>query len=197
MKTPPLLTLRPTQFVLGMKEIESKVDKLKSFNEKQLQKYKDDHIVPVVLGPHKQVYMIDHHHFVRACWETGIGEFQIDVIRDLRGKTDLEFWNTMVKKNWVYLHDQFGKGPHSPFALPVDIRCLADDPYRSLAWAMIDLEIVQKQLEPFFEFKWTAFFRLHLNIELHSKSDFREAIRQAKKLSRSKMAAHLPGYTPA
>jgi hypothetical protein len=34
----------------------------------------------------------------------------------------------------VYPYCQFGEGPRKPLYLPRDIRGLADDPYRSLAW---------------------------------------------------------------
>jgi hypothetical protein len=194
MKKPGILELRPTQFVLGMKEIEDKVSKLKTMKDKELAAYCKDHAIPVVLGPKQQHYMIDHHHFARACWETGVDTFLLDEIKDLSDMSEEQFWNAMIKKEWVYLHDQFGMGPHSPYDLPADIRCLADDPYRSLAWALRDAGAIKKQPEPFFEFKWAAFFRLNLDVRLHSKSQFKDAIAQAKRLAESKAASHLPGY---
>jgi hypothetical protein len=197
MKKPAILELRPTQFVLGMKEIESKVAKMKAFNPKDMGAFCLEHKIPVVLGPKQQTYMIDHHHFARACWELNVDDYSVDVIKDLSDLPEKEFWNTMTKKDWVYLYDQFGMGPHSPLDLPADIRCLADDPFRSLAWALRDSGAIKKQEEPFFEFKWAAFFRLNLDVRVHSKSDFKDAILQAKKLAGSKSAAHLPGYLAA
>jgi len=194
MKKPAILDLRPTQFVLGMKEIEAKVEKINAFKGKDLESYCKDHVIPCIIGPRKQVYMIDHHHYVRACWETNVDAYEIDVIKDLSDLDDKTFWNTMVKKDWCYLHDQFGLGPHSPADLPMDIRCLADDPYRSLAWKIRDMGGIKKVNEPFFEFKWARFFRMNLEVRLHSKSEFKDAIAQASKLAASKAAAHLPGY---
>ena len=194
MQRPHITDLRPTQFVLGMKEIEAKIFKMHSFKKKELVAYCDDHIIPVVIGPKKELYMIDHHHFARACWEEKIDLFTIKVVKDFSHKSEKEFWNAMISKEWTYLHDQFGKGPHSPAALPYDVRCLADDPFRSLAWAVIEAGGIKKQKVPFFEFKWAAFFRRNLDIQLHSKSNFKTAITVATKLAKSKEASDLPGY---
>jgi len=193
-KKPDVLELRPTQFVLGMKEIEDKVEKLSTFKPKELAEYCDDHIIPVVIGPQKQIYMIDHHHFARACWETKTNGFKIEVLKDLSDLEPRQFWNQMIQREWTYLHDQFGLGPHPTSALPSDIRCMADDPYRSLAWAVREKNGFKKMKEPFFEFKWAAYFRHNLDIILHSKSDFKDAIAEAMKLAKRPEAKHLPGF---
>jgi hypothetical protein len=195
MKNPKILDLRPTQFVLGMKEIDSKLSEMKGFSPKKMAAYHKDHVIPVVLGPSSQTFLIDHHHYLRACWELGINDYILEVIKDLSKQGEHEFWNFMIKKDWCYLHDQFGMGPHPPSLLPMDIRCLADDPYRSLAWALREEKYIQKKEIPFFEFRWAAFFRQNLTIRLRSKSDFKEAIAEAKELARSKAASHLPGYS--
>ena len=194
MKKIDILELRPTQFVLGMKEIEYKVKKITAMNAKELQAYCDDHIIPVVIGPGNQNFLIDHHHFARACWETKVKVYSIKIIKDLSDLHEKEFWNMMIKKGWTYLHDQFGMGPHLPSALPMDIRCMADDPYRSLVWAVIDTGGIKKVDVPFFEFQWGVFFRQNLTIRLFSKSDFKDAIKNAMKLAATTDAAHLPGY---
>lgn len=100
----------------------------------------------------------------------------------------------MIARDWTYLHDQFGLGPHDPVALPADIRCLADDPYRSLVWAVIQEGGIEKEKIPFFEFKWAAFFRFNVPGKLHSKSDFTAQIRCAMELAATKHADHLPGF---
>lgn len=194
MRRPQLLDFRPTQFVLGMKEIESKISKMRKFKKKELKAYCSDHTIPVVIGPKSELYIIDHHHFVRACWETNVDLYSIKVIKDLSHKNETLFWRFMIKNNWTYLNDQFGNGPHSPLALPADIRCLADDPFRSLVWAIIDSGLIKKDAIPFFEFQWAEFFRKNIKISLHSKSDFKTAILEAKKLAQSPSAQKLPGY---
>lgn len=167
---------------------------MKKFTPKELADYCDDHVIPTVLGPNNQTFLIDHHHFARACWESKVDIYKVKLVKDLSHLKDNEFWNFMIKSEWVYLHDQFGMGEHSPEALPVDIRGLADDPYRSLAWAVLDQGGFKKQDIPFFEFKWATFFRHNLEIKLHVKSDFKDAIRDALKLCKSPQASHLPGY---
>lgn len=194
MKKPGLLELRPTQFVLGMKEIEYKTALIATLSAKELVRYCETHVIPVVIGPRNQFFMVDHHHFARACWEMKVEQYQVEVWKDLRTAGHKQFWNFMIKKEWTYLRDQFGMGPHSPDALPSDIRCLADDPYRSLAWAVLEKGGFKKVEVPFFEFQWAAFYRQNLEITLHSKSDFRDAIKVATALSKSKEAKHLPGY---
>jgi hypothetical protein len=190
-----ILELRPTQFVLGIKEITSKVEKMSKASPSDLKKYCQEHVIPVVMGPKNQYFMIDHHHFARACWETKTEGFQIQILKDLSHLPEKDFWNYMIKNDWTYLHDQFGLGPHSPSALPTDIRCLADDPYRSLAWAVRENGAFKKVDVPFFEFKWAAFFRQNLTVPLHSKSDFKNAIKEATLFARSAEASHLPGYS--
>lgn len=194
MKKPAILDFRPTQFVLGIKEIESKVEKMKAFKPKEMAAYCRDHVIPVVIGIKNEVYPIDHHHFLRSCWEVGVQDYEIKVVKDLSKLSEVDFWNFMIKNEWVYLHDQFGLGPHSPLALPADIRCMADDPYRSLAWVLRDQGFIKKVDTPFFEFKWAAFLRHNLEFKLHSKSNFEQFIKTAKELAKSKAASHLPGF---
>src|SRR5665213_1515290 len=129
-----LLELRPCQFVLGMREVQAKVKKIKSFTPKQRKKYVSDHCVPVVKA-NGNLYLIDHHHFVRACWETGIKKVHVHIIAD-KGKIDTKaFWKFMKNNHWVYLTDQSGRENNDHRLLPLDIRGMSDDPYRGLAWA--------------------------------------------------------------
>ena len=194
MKNPNLLDLRPCQFVLGMKEVENKIVLIQKLKGQRLKAYLDDHVIPVVIGPKQDMFIVDHHHFARACWELRLEGYSVRVMEDLSELDVSAFWNKMVKRGWTYLHDQFGLGPHDPSALPADIRCLADDPYRSLAWEMIDRGAILKHKLPFFEFQWAAYLRLNLPLRLHSKSDFKKAIELATTLSTSKSADHLPGF---
>lgn len=194
MKPPKILKLRPTQFVLGMKEVEAKINKIKNFSNKEWGKYAHEHVVPVVIGWDKECYLVDHHHFIRACWETRQNGYEIQVLKDLSHLGERAFWKQMVKNGWTYLHDQFGRGPHAPQDLPMDIRCMADDPYRSLVWSVIDQDGIVKQTLPFFEFQWAEYFRKNMKCDLHSKSDFKASIKRALKLAAGKGASHLPGF---
>lgn len=194
MKQPRLLDLRPTQFVLGMNEVKSKNIKIAHFTKKELSIYCKDHKIPIVIGPKGELYMIDHHHFVRACWEQKVNNYEIKIIKDLSHKSEKDFWNFMIQEGWVYLSDQFGLGPHSPLSLPEDIRGLADDPFRSLVWELIELGVIIKDKIPFFEFQWATYLRLNLDSPLHSKSNFNKAIKLATQFAKAKPARHLPGF---
>ena len=164
-KKPEILDLRPTQFVLGMKEVEYKLAKIKKMNTKEMKAYCDDNVIPVVIGPKKEMYIIDHHHFARSCWEENIDQYTIKVLKDLSLLKEKEFWNAMIENKWVYLNDQFGFGPHSPADLPPNVAYMANDPYRSLAWALRNEGSIKKHSKPFFEFEWGAFFRLNRSEE--------------------------------
>ena len=164
------------------------------FSKEELKKYQAARVIPIILGPGKEPFLIDHHHYVRASWELGIEDFKFQILKDKSDLHQTEFWNSMTAHNWVHLYDQFGLGPHSPYNLPVDIRGLADDPFRSLVWELISHGYITKVNVPFAEFAWTAYLRFNLKSPLHSKSDFRKALKECGKLVRIKEAAHLPGY---
>jgi hypothetical protein len=188
-----VLELRPTQFAVGMKEVERKVKKLKAMSAKELEEYLDSHKVPIVVCPDQQAHVIDHHHLVRACWEAGIEKVMTVVHENLEHVKGSEFWKTMTHKNWSHLFDQFGQGPHPANRLPLDVRGMADDPYRSLAWAVREAGGYEKNTEPFSEFKWADFFRKHVEIP-RSAEGFERAVSQAMELCAQSEAKHLPGY---
>jgi len=189
-----ILDLRPCQFVLGMREVEYRISKMKQLSKSMLQDYLSERAIPTVKGPKGEYFIIDHHHLARACWELEIKDYSVRVMEDMSDMGEMEFWNKMIKLDWTYLHDQFGLGPHNPAQLPADIRCLADDPYRSLVWEIIKAEGIQKEQIPFFEFKWGAFFRHNIPGRLSSKSNFSDAIEAASALARTRHADHLPGF---
>jgi len=185
--------LRPTQFAVGMFEVEKKTKKLAALKAKELEEYLDAHPVPVVLCRNGEAHVIDHHHLVRACWELGIEKVPTQIEADLSHLSEKEFWDEMTKRKWTHLYDQFGSGPHEHLNLPLNVRGLADDLYRSLAWAIREAGGYDKSPVPFCEFRWADFFRKRLVIE-RTDDGFKKAIDQALKLAKSQDASHLPGY---
>jgi hypothetical protein len=185
--------LRPTQFALGMVEVSTKREKLLKMSENERDEYLHDHKVPIVLCRQGQAHLIDHHHLVRACWEAGVHHVVTEVKEDLSHLSDDAFWKAMVERNWTHLFDQLGNGPHEPHHLPVDIRGLADDPYRSLAWAVREAGVFEKSPEPFCEFRWADFFRKRLQIP-RTENGFDKVFEAAKKLAIAPEARHLPGF---
>ncbi|MBN9273095.1 MAG: chromosome partitioning protein ParB, partial [Mesorhizobium sp.] len=64
----PLLTpvavkdLRPTQITVGMREVTLKRQMIRAQSAKKTGTFLGNHMIPVVLGPKKKNYVIDHHH---------------------------------------------------------------------------------------------------------------------------------------
>jgi hypothetical protein len=185
--------LRPTQIALGMKEVESKVKRLAALKPHELEDYLRDHPVPYVKSPHGELYIIDHHHLVRACWESGIEKVVLELKADLSHMRPEDFWKFMSDSHWIHPYDQFGNGPHSPELLPQNIRGLADDPYRSLAWTIREKGGFKKSEHPFCEFHWADYFRKHIKLGF-SRKDFDTAIEEALHACRRPEAKKLPGY---
>jgi hypothetical protein len=188
-----VLELEPTQFAVGLREVDRRIARLESLSPKRLRSYLRARAVPVVVGPERRVYLVDRHHHVRAYWEAGIAEISVDVKADLSHLRVPEFWDIMRKTRWTHLYDEFGGGPHEPEALPEDVRGMADDPFRSLAWAVRRRGGYLKTGEAFVEFQWAEFFRKRLVIA-HGDAGFAKALRKALEECRSSGARRLPGY---
>src|SRR5665213_2338746 len=133
-KKKQILKLRPTQVCFGLEEINNKLKKMKRMKTKGLNKYLKAHIVPLVIGPNKKLYLIDHHHFARACWEIGYKHVLTKVVADFSKVSLRLFWEMMLENKWVYPYDQHGEAVSMMYHLPENVKGLADDPYRSLAW---------------------------------------------------------------
>ena len=188
-----VLDLRPTQMALGMKEVEHRVNIIRGLKKEELQDYLHVRKVPVVLAPKGRIYLVDRHHLVRACWEASVTEVTTDVIADLSAHSFDDLWAKMKESNWIFPFDQFGGGPHDPIHLPENVRGMADDPYRSLAWMVRDKGGFQKSPQPFAEFHWANYLRKHMR--LHPAFDnIHEAITEALHLCRHPQANHLPGF---
>ena len=188
-----VLNLRPTQVCLGLKDVEDKVKKIKRMTLKNRNKHQQLKSVPVVLGPNKEVYMIDHHHYVRACWELGIEHVNVKVVADFSKMRTPLFWQMMKDNEWVYTYNQYGEAVNFYFHLPDNVKGMADDPYRSIAWMVREAGGFAKTDVPFSEFYWAELFRT--NMIKHPRSDGYEAcVKEAMKLCKWKLAAGLPGY---
>jgi hypothetical protein len=68
----PLLTtvdiadLRPTQITVGLREVAVKRKRWREIGGKKGAKFLGKHMIPVILGPKKRHYVIDHHHLALA-----------------------------------------------------------------------------------------------------------------------------------
>lgn len=198
-KTVNILDLKPTQFAVGMLEVETKVDEIRELSKKQLRRFVRDNPITVVIAPNKEYYIVDGHHHTSACWQAGLKKLKVRVIEDFSRKrvSYKKFWHKMHKEDWCHPYDKFGDGPRLPMYLPHDIRGLSDDPYRSLAWLVRKKGGYTHTHEPFSEFKWANFFRHHKVFEPDFDLDYSKAVQVALKLARTPGARKLPGYTKA
>jgi hypothetical protein len=126
-KYQPTLSLKPTQFAVGLLEVEYKVVEFKNMKKKKLQKLIEETAVPVVISPWKELCVIDHHHYLFACWHANIHKVRVKVVKDY-SKDKLsyhQFWRKLARLNYAYLYDQFGNGPQNALYLPMDVRGMA------------------------------------------------------------------------
>ncbi|MGY3648685.1 hypothetical protein ACVWW2_003976 [Bradyrhizobium sp. LM4.3] len=128
----PILSLRPTQMTVGMREVKEKRKRWREHDKKKQADLLGRHMIPVVHGPDERYYVIDHHHLGRALHDEGVKEVLVTIVGDLRMVEREAFWGVMDNKRWVYPYD--AKGERRPFRdLPKSIVDLKDDPFRSLA----------------------------------------------------------------
>ena len=71
----PILSLRPTQMTVGMREVKEKRKHLREHWRKHKKikqgQFLGRHMIPVVLGPDQRHYVVDHHHLARALHDEG------------------------------------------------------------------------------------------------------------------------------
>ena len=188
----PILDLRPTQMTVGMREVK---EKRKRFREQKAEKQRETigkHMIPVVLGPDKRYYVVDHHHLARALHDEGIKDILVTVIGNLSMVERDAFWGVMDNKRWVYPYDAKGERRHFD-DLPKSIKDLKDDPFRSLAGELRRAGGFAKDTTPFSEFLWADFLRRKISRKV-ADDHFSKAIEQALEFAKSDRAVYLPGW---
>jgi len=192
----PILSLRPTQMTVGMKEVKEKRKRVREYLQEHTKKKQGEflgrHMIPVVVGADKQHYVVDHHHLARALHDEGVESAIVTVIADLTMVDQDAFWGVMDNKRWVYPYDAKGERRHFK-DLPKDIAGLKDDPFRSLAGELRRSGGFAKDTTPFSEFLWADFLRRKLSRK-SVEADFEKAIKRAMDLAKSKDAVYLPGW---
>ncbi len=186
----PIDDLRPTQMTVGMREVK---DKRKRWRGKKKQAESlGKHMIPVVQGPDKRYYVVDHHHLARALHDEGIEDILVTVIGDLSMVDKDAFWGVMDNKRWVYPYDAKGERCHFR-DLPKSIKDLKDDPFRSLAGELRRAGGFAKDTTPFSEFLWADFLRRKIPTKV-VEDNFAKALEKALSLARSHDAIYLPGW---
>ncbi len=149
-------------------------------------------MIPVVLGPGRTHYVIDHHHLARALHDEGVKEVLVTVIADLTMVDRDAFWVVLDSRRWVYPYDAKGERHHYR-EIPKTVAGLKDDPFRSLAGELRRVGGYAKDTTPFSEFLWADFLRRRLSRKSVT-ADFQNAAEKALALAKSKDAIYLPGW---
>jgi hypothetical protein len=66
LKPVSIVSLRPTQITVGLREVDDKRKRLRKRPAKKIGKFLGHHMIPVILGPKDCSYIIDHHHLALA-----------------------------------------------------------------------------------------------------------------------------------
>ena len=188
----PILSLHPTQMTVGMREVKEKRKRWREHNKKKEGQRLGSHMIPVVLGPDRGHYVIDHHHLARALHEAGIKDILVTVIGDLTMVERDAFWGVMDNKRWVYPYDSKGERRHFT-DIPKLVTDLKDDPFRSLAGELRRAGGFAKDTTPFSEFLWADFLRRKISRK-SVEDNFSKAMERALAFAKSKDAVYLPGW---
>lgn len=183
--------LRPTQLTVGLREVERKRRQWREEGE-GAGEYLGRHMIPVVLGPKKRSFVIDHHHLARALHDEGQEEVLTTVVADLSLLGRDAFWVFLDNRGWLHPFDRNGKRCDYS-AIPKHIGKLVDDPYRSLAGAVREAGGYAKETIPFSEFIWADYFRRRIKPHRLDKK-YDETVRAAVSLARSPDASFMPGW---
>lgn len=194
----PLLTtvaiadLRPTQITVGMREVEEKRKRWRETGTKKGEKFLGKHMIPVILGPKRRHYVIDHHHLALALHKEDISDLAVTVVANLGKLESDEFWTVMDNRGWMHPFDAEGRRRHYK-DIPKSVTAMVDDPYRSLAGELRRVGGFAKDTTPFSEFLWADFLRRRVKQKMVGQ-DFARAMEVALKLAKSTDANFLPGW---
>jgi hypothetical protein len=192
LKPTPIRELRPTQMTVGFREVATKRHEWRDRTEHDGSDFLGRHMIPIVTGPKKRPYVIDHHHLARALQEEGVELVLTTVVADLGHLEKDAFWVFLDNRNWMHPFDD--KGVRRDYAdLPKSIAALTDDPYRSLAGALRRAGGFAKDERPFSEFLWADFLRRRIKRSEVDK-DFDKALDEALTLSKQPESSYLPGW---
>lgn len=86
-----VLNLRPTQFAVGMLEVDEKIKEVSLYTKKELKKYVKSNVVPVVRSLEHDLYVVDKHHFLTVCYNLGIKKVRVEIIKDFDQDQDLGY----------------------------------------------------------------------------------------------------------
>jgi hypothetical protein len=188
----PIAALRPTQMTVGMREVAEKRKTWRAHDAGKRVRFLRSHMIPVILGPGKENYVVDHHHLARALYDEGQKDVFVMIVADLHKLEEGAFWTVLDFHAWTHPYD--AKGRRRDFAaLPKSVKGLKDDPFRSLAGELRRVGGFAKDTTPFSEFLWADFLRRRIKPKAVDK-DFEATLEKALALAKSAEADYLPGW---
>ena len=187
-----IMSLRPTQITVGMREVHEKREHWRNHKESKKSEFLGRHLIPVVLGRKDRYYLVDHHHLARALHDEGENQVLVTVVMDLRNVDKELFWTVLDHHAWVHPYD--AAGCRRDYAeIPETVEDLKDDPFRSLAGELRRAGGFAKDTTPYSEFLWADFLRARMKRSWIEK-DFAAATKQALAFAKSHDANYLPGW---
>ncbi|MBV8447110.1 MAG: chromosome partitioning protein ParB [Hyphomicrobiales bacterium] len=188
----PILELRPTQITVGMREVRAKRRHWRQIEGEKEGAFLGKHMIPVILGPKRRAYVIDHHHLARALHDEGVEHVLVTVIANLSKLEKDAFWVVLDNRSWMHPYDENGRR-RDYGEIPKSVVGLLDDPFRSLAGELRRAGGYAKDTTPFSEFLWADFLRRRLKRK-DVEQDFDAALKNAVELAKSMDANYLPGW---
>src|SRR5579863_1522984 len=187
-----IAALRPTQMTVGMREVAEKRKVWRAHDVKTRVKFLRAHMIPTILGPGREHFVIDHHHLARALYDEGQKEIFVTIVADLHKLDEGAFWTVLDFRAWTHPYDAHGR--RRDFVdLPKSVRGLKDDPFRSLAGELRRVGGYAKDTTPFSEFLWADFLRRRIKPK-SAVRDFSTTLEKALEYAKSKEADYLPGW---
>ena len=184
--------LRPTQMTVGLREVGEKRKLWREKADEGGSAYLGKHLIPVLLGPKRRPYVIDHHHLSLALLQEGVEHVATTVVADLSMLDSDAFWVFADNRGWCHPYD--AEGRRRPFDdIPKNLKGLKDDPFRSLAGELRRAGGFAKETTPFSEFLWADFLRRRMKAA-DVQQDFGAALSKALRLAKSPKAQYLPGW---
>lgn len=189
-----LKTLHPTQFAVGMKEVEQKAKKYRDLAtpEAKAQSLAADPGMAAI-GPAGEIYLVDHHHLFKALISENVTHAPVKIVENVADMSIDDFWRHMDGKGLVFPFDENGNGPLPTSQFPLTLASLKDDPYRTLAGLVTARGGFTKVTVPFLEFRWARYFRPRVAIE-SGDAGMEKAVQAALAISHAPEAKDLPGF---
>jgi hypothetical protein len=184
--------LRPTQMTVGKAEVAEKREQWEKLGKKKRKEMLAEHWFPGVLGPKNQVFIVDHHHLGLALFEEGVKEVPVMIQRDFSWLDVPVFWHTMEFNRWAHPYDQHGQRQDYA-SIPVNLKDMADDPFRTLAARVRLAGGYSKDATPYSEFLWADFYRR--NMKLKDGRVTPKTVQNALLFAHAHDTAYLPGWT--